>query len=131
MRAIVFDRPGGPEVLRLAEVPDPVPGPEDLLVRNFAAGVNRADLLQRRGLYPPPPGEPEILGLEFAGEVVAAGGRAPGFQRGDRVFGLVAGGAYAELVKVHHRLASPIPDSFSFEKAAASPEACTTAPENI
>jgi putative PIG3 family NAD(P)H quinone oxidoreductase len=131
VRAVIFDRPGGPEVLRVAEVPDPVPGPEDLLVRNFAAGLNRADLLQRQGRYPPPRGESEILGLEFAGEVEAAGPRAPGFARGDRVFGLLAGGGCAELVKTHHRMALPIPDNFSYEMAAAVPEAFFTAEDNL
>jgi putative PIG3 family NAD(P)H quinone oxidoreductase len=131
MKAVVFDAPGGPEVLRLAEVPDPVPGPEDLLVRNFAAGVNRADILQRMGRYPPPPGESEVLGLEFAGEVHSLGARVTGFERGDRVFGLIGGGGYAELVRVHHRMAVPIPDHFSFEKAAAVPEAFLTAGENL
>ena len=131
MRAVVFDAPGGPEVLRIGELPDPAPGPQDLLVRNFAAGVNRADILQRRGRYPPPPGAPEVLGLEFAGEVVSAGAGVPGFERGDRVFGLVAGGGYAELVAVHHRLALPIPETLSFEGAAALPEAFMTAGENL
>jgi putative PIG3 family NAD(P)H quinone oxidoreductase len=131
MKAVVFDAPGSPEVLRLGEVPDPLPGPEDLLVRNFAAGVNRADLLQRLGRYPPPPGESEILGLEFAGEVLSWGERVTGFERGDRVFGLLGGGGYAELVRVHHRMAVPIPDHFSFEKAAAVPEAFLTAGENL
>lgn len=131
MRAVVFDEPGGPEVLHIAEVPDPVPGPEDLLVRNFAAGVNRADLLQRRGHYPAPPGESAILGLEFAGEVLSWGEGVAGFERGDRVFGLLGGGGYAELVRVHHRMAVPIPDHFSFEKAAAVPEAFLTACENL
>ncbi len=131
MRAVVFDEPGGPEVLRIGEVPDPTPGPEDLLVRNFAAGVNRADILQRRGRYPPPPGESEVLGLEFAGEVQASGERVRGFERGDRVYGLLGGGGYAGLVRVHHRMAIPIPDHFSFEKAAAVPEAFFTAGENL
>ena len=131
MRAVLFDQPGGPEVLRIGEAPDPVPGPEDLLVRNFAAGLNRADILQRRGLYPPPPGETDILGLEFAGEVLSAGPGAPGFERGDRVFGLLSGGGCADLVKVHHRMAVPIPENFSFERAAAVPEAFYTAAENL
>ncbi|MBI4583175.1 MAG: NAD(P)H-quinone oxidoreductase [Planctomycetes bacterium] len=131
MRAIVFDQPGGPEVLRVANVPDPIPGPEDLLIRNFAAGVNRADLLQRRGRYPPPPGESEIMGLEFAGEVLQAGPKTAGFKTGDRVCGLLAGGGYAEKLKVHHRLAVPIPDHFSFEAAASVPEAFFTAYENL
>jgi tumor protein p53-inducible protein 3 len=129
MRAVIVKALGGVEMLELAEVPDPVPGPEDLLVRNFATALNRADLLQRRGLYPPPPGESELLGLEFAGEVLEAGAAAPGFARGERVFGLLGGGGYAELVRVHHRLAVRIPDTLSFDAAAAVPEVFYTANE--
>jgi putative PIG3 family NAD(P)H quinone oxidoreductase len=131
MRAVIAKRPGGVDVLEIVEVPAPEPGPEDLLVRNFAAALNRADLLQRRGLYPPPPGESEVLGLEFAGEVAEAGSAVEGFRRGDRVFGLVGGGAYAELVRVHHRLALPIPDTFSYEAAAACPEAFSISLEGL
>ncbi len=131
MRAVIFDRPGGPEVLRVGQVADPKPGPEDLLVRNFAAGINRADLLQRRGRYHPPPGESETLGLEFAGEVISAGEKTSGFRPGDRVSGLIGGGGYAEKIKVHHRLAIAIPDRFSFEMAAAVPEVFLTASQNL
>src|SRR5262249_10145836 len=95
MRAITFNTPGDPEVLQLTEVPDPTPGPEQLLVRVRASALNRADTLQRRGQYPPPPGESDILGLELAGEVEAIGPAAQGFRVGDRVFGLVGGGGYA------------------------------------
>src|SRR5256885_13869342 len=97
MRAIVIKAPGGPEVLELGEVPDPRPGTGELLVRVRAAGVNRADLLQRLGRYPPPPGEPETLGLEIAGEVVEPAGSVP---RGDRGMALLGGGGYAELARV-------------------------------
>src|SRR5438132_9386012 len=107
MRAIVIKSPGGPEVLELGEIPDPRPGPGDLLVGVRAAGVNRADLLQRLGRYPPPPGESEILGLEIAGEVLelapGAEARGPGgrsYRRGDRVMALLAGGGYAERARV-------------------------------
>jgi tumor protein p53-inducible protein 3 len=131
VRAVIFDQPGGPEVLRIGELPDPAIGPEELLVRNFAAGLNRADLLQRRGRYPPPPGAPEVLGLEFAGEVARVGEAARGFKIGDRVFGLLSGGGYQDLVAVHRRMAIPIPDTFSFEMAAAVPEAFFTAGENL
>ena len=92
MRAIVVKQSGGPEVLKLAEVPDPQPREGDLIVRVRAAGVNRADLLQRLGRYPPPPGEPEIIGLEISGEVEHAAGP---YRRGDRVMALLAGGGYA------------------------------------
>src|SRR5215471_1903016 len=94
MRAITFTTPGGPEVLQLTEVPEPTPRPEQLLVRVRATALNRADTLQRHGLYPPPLGESDILGLELAGEVEAVGTMAQGFRVGDRVFGLVGGGSY-------------------------------------
>src|SRR5919204_5109203 len=97
MRAIVVKQPGGPEVLQLAEVPDPEPRPGDLIVRVRAAGVNRADLLQRLGRYPPPPGESEIIGLEIAGEVERPTGS---FRQGDRVMALLAGGGYATRARV-------------------------------
>src|SRR2546423_4721098 len=93
MRAIVVKQPGGPEVLKLAEVPDPQPREGDLIVRVRGAGVNRADLLQRLGRYPPPPGESDILGMEIAGEVEQAAGA---WQRGDRVMALLAGRGYPE-----------------------------------
>jgi putative PIG3 family NAD(P)H quinone oxidoreductase len=128
MRAIVVKAPGGPEVLELGEVPDPRPGPGDLLVRVRAAGVNRADLLQRLGRYPPPPGEPETLGLEVAGEVLEP---AAPFQRGDRVMALLGGGGYAELARVPAAQALPIPDGMGFAEAAAIPEAFLTAWLNL
>ncbi len=134
MRAIVFDRPGGVEVLRVAEVADPARGAGELLVRNFATALNRADILQRLGRYPPPPGESEILGLEFAGEVLEADADAGGsgaYSVGDRVFGLIAGGGYAEKVRVPTGLALPIPDTLSFEAAAAVPEVFFTANEAL
>jgi putative PIG3 family NAD(P)H quinone oxidoreductase len=131
MRAVIAATPGGPEVLEIVERPVPEARPDELLVRNFAAALNRADILQRRGLYPPPPGASDILGLEFAGEVAEAGATATGFRRGDRVFGIVPGGAYAEFLTIHHRLALPIPDTFSYEKAAATPEAFITAYEGL
>ncbi len=129
MRAIVITQPGGPEVLRLAEVPDPVGGPEDLIVRVRATALNRADILQRMGGYPQPGPKPahDIPGLEFAGEVVAVGERVEGFTVGERVMGLLAGGGYAELVVTHHRLAMKVPDSLSWAQAGATPEVFITA----
>ncbi len=129
MRAVIAPRPGGPEVLQIVDRPTPVPGPSDLLIRNFATALNRADLLQRRGLYPPPPGDSDILGLEFAGEIAEIGSDVPGFRRGDRVFGLVGGGGYAEFLTVRHEMAVPISDTLSFDAAAAVPEAFYTADE--
>lgn len=131
MRAVLVNKPGGVEELVLVERPRPIPGPDQLLVRNFATALNRADLLQRRGLYPPPAGESEILGLEFAGEVDEVGANVSGFARSDRVFGLLAGGGYAEYVVVHHGLAMRIPDQLSFDAAASVPEAFYTASESL
>ena len=128
MRAILLKSFGGPEVLQLGETPDPQPRPGDLLVRVRAVGVNRADLLQRLGRYPPPAGESDILGLELAGEVVHAS--AP-FRSGDRVMALVGGGAYAELARVPAAQAMPIPERMSFVDAAAIPEAFLTAWLNL
>ncbi|HYO87741.1 MAG TPA: NAD(P)H-quinone oxidoreductase [Candidatus Limnocylindrales bacterium] len=128
MRAILFDHPGGPEVLHLGDAPDPQPGPGELLVRVRAAGVNRADLLQRIGKYPPPAYASPILGLEIAGEVVEPAGE---WQRGDRVMAVLTGGAYAELAKVPADQALPIPGMFTFTQAAAIPEAWQTAYLNL
>ncbi len=131
MRCVKVKEPGGPDVLEIVDLPEPGPGTGQLLVRNFAAGLNRADLLQRRGLYPPPAGESDILGLEFAGEVAAAGEGVEGFSRGDRVFGLCGGGAYTEFLVVDARLAVSIPSNMSYESAAAAPEAFYTAEDGL
>lgn len=128
MRAIVVKQPGGPEVLQLAEIPEPQPREGDLIVRVQAAGVNRADLLQRLGRYPPPPGEPDTIGLEIAGEVEHAAGT---WKRGDRVMALLAGGGYAEKARVPATQALPIPAGLSFAEAAAIPEAFLTAWLNL
>ncbi len=129
MKAIVIARPGGPEVLEYREIPDPVPGPEDLLVRVKATALNRADVLQRMGGYPQPGPKPafEIPGLEFAGEVIRTGERVEGFAAGDRVMGLLAGGGYAEQVVVHQRQAMKVPANLSFREAGAVPEVYITA----
>lgn len=131
MKAMMLTHPGGPEVLQLTEVLDPTPGPEELLVRVRASALNRADTLQRRGLYPPPPGESDILGLELAGEVEAVGSAVSGFAPGERVFGLVGGGGYAEKALIHYRMAMPIPTGWSFVQAAAVPEVFFTANETL
>jgi putative PIG3 family NAD(P)H quinone oxidoreductase len=128
MRAITIPAPGGAETLIMTEVPRPTPAPNELLVRVYASGVNRADVLQRLGRYPAPPGAPrDIPGLEFAGEVAALGGPDLGWHSGDRVMGIVAGGGYGEFLGVPAAHALPIPRGLSFEEAAAVPEAFVTA----
>lgn len=128
MRAVVITEPGAPEVLRLQDVPDPEPGPGEVRVRVAAAGVNRADLLQRQGHYPAPKGWPSAIpGLEYAGEVDAVGEHVTVRSPGDRVMGLVGGGAYAEYVVVPADEAIPIPDRLDDVAAAAVPEAFITA----
>lgn len=121
-------KPGDPEVLTIREVPPPVPKPDELLVRVWATGLNRADLLQRRGRYPAPPGVPaDVPGLELAGEVAETGADVQGWKPGDRIMAIVAGGAYAEYARVPAGHALPIPDGWTFEQAAAVPEAFVTA----
>jgi NADPH2:quinone reductase len=128
MRAIVFTGAGDREVMRLEERPDPVPGNEELVVAARFAGLNAADLAQRAGNYPAPPGAPQdVPGLEVAGVVVATGAAVRGFSPGDRVFGLVGGGGLADRVAVHERHATLVPDELSDEHAAAVPEAFITA----
>jgi putative PIG3 family NAD(P)H quinone oxidoreductase len=131
MKAIVVEQPGDPEVMHLAEVPDPTPGPGEVLVRARATAVNRADTLQRRGFYPPPPGASEILGLEVAGEVVELGEGVTGWAPGDRVMALLAGGGYAELVAVPAAQLMPVPERLSWTEAAAVPEVFLTAHDNL
>jgi len=128
MRAVIHSGAGGAEVLALAEVPTPEPGPQQIRVRVHAAGLNRADILQRRGAYPAPPGWPaDIPGLEYAGLVELPGAGVTKWKSGDRVMGLVGGGAHAEYVVVHEDEALPIPAELSFPDAAAIPEAFLTA----
>ena len=105
MQAIVITEPGGPEKLALQKVPDPVLGENQVLVEIKATALNRADLLQRRGVYPPPQGESEILGLECAGVVAETAPGVSAVKRGDRVMALLAGGGYAEKVAIHERMA--------------------------
>ncbi|MGH8008091.1 MAG: NAD(P)H-quinone oxidoreductase, partial [Candidatus Binatia bacterium] len=131
MRAITMTTPGGPDVLQLAEVVDPVPTPEQVLVRVRATALNRADTLQRTGNYPPPPGESDILGLELAGEVETVGTAVKDVAPGDRVFGLIGSGGYAEKAVIDARMAMPIPAGWSFVQAAAVPEVFFTAQETL
>lgn len=129
MRAVVLDQYGGPEVLRIREIPDPQPGAGEVRVRVAATAVNRADVLQRQGRYPPPEPRPEheVPGLEFAGTVDAVGPGVTAWRPGDRVMGLLAGGGYAEQVVTHERMLLRVPDRLSFEEAAAIPEVFFTA----
>jgi putative PIG3 family NAD(P)H quinone oxidoreductase len=131
MQAITVTTPGGPEVLRLTAVPDPVPTPEQVLVRVRATALNRADVMQRLGGYPPPPGESNILGLELAGEVEAVGSAVKNIAPGDHMFGLVGSGGYAEKAVIDARMAMPIPAGWSFAQAAAVPEVFFTAQETM
>ncbi len=127
MKAVLFGGKGGPEVISLGDLPDPSPARSEVLVRVRAAALNRADLLQRRGLYPPPPGHREdVPGLELAGEVAAVGAGVTAWKVGDRVMCITAGEAQAELCLVHERMLLRIPDGMSFEDAAALPEAGVT-----
>ena len=128
MRAVVIGKPGGPEVLSMEERPVPQPGPGEIRVRVHASALNRADLLQRRGSYPAPPGAPaDIPGLEYAGEVDAVGEGAGLWAVGNRVMGIVGGGGHSEYVVVHEREAIRIPQNLGWEEAAAIPEAFLTA----
>ncbi len=124
MRAAVI----GDGQVRVAERPDPVPGAGEVLVRVHAAGINGADLLQRKGAYPAPPGSPaDIPGLELAGEVAALGPGAARFTKGDRVMAIVGGGGQAELAVVHERQLMPVPDGLAWPEAGGTPEVFTTA----
>lgn len=131
MRAVVFDEPGDPDVLRVAEVPDPVPQQGEVLLRVRATAVNRADLLQRRGFYPPPPGASSILGLEAAGEVEALGDGVTGWRPGERAAALLAGGGYAEKVAVPAGQLLHVPDNVDIITAGAIPEVFLTAHDNL
>src|SRR5262245_30647042 len=131
MSAIAITSPGGPDVLKVTEVPTPKPGPGQLLVKVAAAGVNRPDVAQRMGVYPPPPGHSPLPGLEIAGEVVEAGTGATRWKAGDRVCALVNGGGYAEYCLAEETSALPIPAGFDMVRAAALPETFFTVWNNV
>jgi len=131
MKAIVVQSDQEDRPLVWQDVPDPSYGPDEVLVHIHAAALNRADLMQRAGNYPPPPGAPDILGLEMAGEIVAVGNNVSDWQIGDRVCALLPGGGYAEQVNVPGQMLMPIPDDWSYEQAAAVPEVFLTAYVNL
>lgn len=131
MRAVQVSEPGGPEVLTVADVPDPVPGPGEVLVEVAATAVNKADTLQRRGFYPPPPGASDILGLECSGRVAALGEGVTDWSVGDEVCALLAGGGYAAKVAVPAGQLMPVPDGVDLVTAAALPEVACTVWSNV
>jgi putative PIG3 family NAD(P)H quinone oxidoreductase len=131
MRAITIERPGGPEALIWAEAPDPQPGPGEVVVEVTAAGVNRADVMQREGHYPPPPGVPPYPGLECSGVIAAIGPGVAGHRVGERVCALLAGGGYAQRVAVPAGQLLPAPAGLSLVDAAALPEAACTVWSNV
>jgi NADPH2:quinone reductase len=131
MNVIEIAAPGGPEQLKLAQRPVPRPGDEEVLVRVAAAGVNRPDVMQRQGRYPPPPGASDLPGLEIAGEIVALGPKVSTLSVGDKVTALLAGGGYAAYAVAAAPLCLPIPDGISMAEAAAIPETFFTVWTNL
>ncbi len=131
MRAIEIAASGGPDVLRPVERPDPVPGEGEVLIRVAAAGVNRPDVMQRKGLYPPPDGASDLPGLEVAGEIVALGGGVTGWHPGDQVCALVSGGGYATLCVAPAPQCLPLPRGLDVVRAAAIPETFFTVWTNV
>lgn len=131
MRAITIPRPGGPETLTLSEVPQPNAGPHEVLIEVAAAGINGADLSQRRGNYPPPPGAPEWPGLEVSGVVSRVGAEVTTSAPGDHVCALIPGGGYAEYVAVDEGLTLPVPESVELVDAAGLPEVAATVWSNV
>jgi len=131
MQHIAITEPGGPEVLSLVEGPTPRPGPGEVLINVHAAGINRADIVQRQGFYPPPPGASDIPGLEVAGEIVELGEGVSSWREGDAVCALLTGGGYAEYAVAAAAECLPIPAGMSMEEAAALPETVLTVWSNV
>src|ERR1700689_2852381 len=131
MHAVVISEPGDPEVLQWTEVADPRPGPGEVLVEVAAAGVNRADLMQRQGLYPPPAGAPPYPGFECSGTVAALGDGVSGWHVGQQVCALLSGGGYAEQVAVPAGQLLPVPKGVTLIEAAAIPETACTVYSNV
>ena len=131
MRAVIASEPGGPEVLETSELPDPTPAPGEVVVDVVATAVNRADTLQRRGFYPPPPGASDVLGLECSGTVSAVGDEVSGWSVGDPVCALLAGGGYATKVSVPAGQLMPVPEGVDLAVASALPEVACTVWSNV
>ncbi len=131
MHAITVDEPGGPEALQWTKVPDPTPGPNEVIVEVAAAGVNRADLLQRQGMYPPPPGASDIIGLECSGTIVNVGAAVPLDRIGEKVCALLAGGGYAEKVAVPTGQLMSVPEGVSLVDAGGITEVACTVWSNL
>jgi putative PIG3 family NAD(P)H quinone oxidoreductase len=131
MRAVIASAAGGPEVLTVVELPDPEPGAGEVVLEVAAAGLNRADLMQRMGFYPPPPGASDVLGMECSGTVAAVGAGVTGWSVGDRACALLAAGGYASHVAVPAGQVMPVPDGVDLVTAAALPEATATVWSNV
>ncbi|MFF3713486.1 NAD(P)H-quinone oxidoreductase [Streptomyces phaeochromogenes] len=131
MKAVTITQPGGPEVLKWAEAPDPVPSDGEVLIQVAASAVNRADLLQRQGFYDPPPGSSPYPGLECSGRIAAVGAGVSGWAVGDEVCALLSGGGYAEKVAVPAGQLLPVPEGIGLDKAAALPEVTCTVWSNV
>jgi putative PIG3 family NAD(P)H quinone oxidoreductase len=131
INVIEITEPGGPGVLQLAKRPCPRPGPDEVLLKTRAAGVNRPDILQRKGVYPPPKGASDIPGLEIAGEIIALGKNVSQWQIGDKVCALLTGGGYGDHAIAHGGACLPVPEGFSYEEAAALPETFFTVWTNL
>src|SRR5271155_5351435 len=131
MKAVIAEKPGDETVLKLAEVPDPILRDEDLIIGVTHAGLNRADIMQRQGNYPPPPGASDILGLEVAGEIVVLGAHVKRWRIGDKVCALLASGGYAEFTTAPEGQCLPLPSNLSPLQAAALPECVFTVWANL
>ncbi len=131
MKAIEITAPGGPDVLRLVERPKPSPGPDQVVIRVAAAGVNRPDVLQRKGLYPPPPGASDLPGLEVSGTIETVGAKVSRWKVRDQVCALLTGGGYAEFALAHEGSCLPVPKGVALEDAAGLPETIFTVWANV
>lgn len=127
MRAVIIQTPGGPDQMVIKEIERPKPDAHQILVKVAAAGINRADIMQREGRYPPPQDASTVMGLEISGTVEETGGESGRWNYGDKVFGLIPGGGYAGYAVIHKDMAMSIPENFSFEEASAIPEVFLTA----